>query len=64
MARTVDTRTQLTEVFHLGLDYVIVELLAVFYGEEDRVELADGACCGRERGVKRRGRGTDRGCSG
>ena len=43
MARTVDTRTQLTEVFYLGLDYVIVELLAVFYGKENGIELPDGA---------------------
>ena len=62
--RKEQRRTQLAEVLDIGLDDVRVELLAVFYGEEDRVELADGACCGRERGVERRGRGTDRGCSG
>lgn len=43
MARAVETRTQLTEVFSLGLDYVIVELLAVFDGKEDGVEFPDGA---------------------
>lgn len=36
------TRTQLTEVFEIGLDDVAVELFAVFDGKEDGVELPNG----------------------
>ena len=38
------TRTKLTEVFYVGVNDVTVELLAVFYGEENGVEFPHGPC--------------------
>ena len=45
--RTI-TRTELTEVLYIGLYDVVVELFAVFDGEEDGVELPHGPCSKRK----------------
>ncbi len=37
-------RTELTEVFYIGVNDVTIELLAVFYGEENGVQLPYGPC--------------------